>query len=167
MARTTANTVARRAARLLALAILGALSAVALVAPPATASTPATQRWSVHYHDSSGSLVRTWHGSQVEAERLIAAAQPAPSSAPVGRIAAIQRVSCHLPTTYWVFRSSGSRLTCFRYSGAVHVTIGSVYEVDSGNNSGRYIEGGRSHWLDPYTTDLWSSRITVTYIGLA
>lgn len=119
--------------------------------------------WTIRYHDANGAISRVWHGTRAAADKLATQWQAGHLVAQVATPDIVQR-SCHLPTTYWVFRHW--ELTCYAYSGSKAIYITGVYEVDSGNNVGYYRIGGTNHQLPRYTSDFYATPQIVVFLHI-
>jgi hypothetical protein len=115
-------------------------------ATPLTHATPSTV-YTIQWFDVSGHVIKTWQGNWAEAEKIqqherelrekILSRQP---RQPAKISPLINRVDgCTLPNGYFVLRNEG--LVCFANNGAIMVGIHSVYEIDSGGNSGVFSWG--------------------------
>lgn len=158
---------------ILAIALTGALilapaGPLAAAAPaPSTASSAAraglTHPTTVLYLDAdTGAVLRT---------EIRRAPVPGPGTRPDSAVPAIHRVSgCTDPNTFWVVRN-GPPLVCFADAGDISVAIFSVFEVDSGNNSGNFSwlsSSGRSFTqsLAKWSSAVFGVRVTVTHIHI-
>src|SRR5205823_13548199 len=98
---------------------------------------------------ATGAAVRTWTGRPERAAAIRAAVIPPAAAATAGTstgtgttglatvLPAIRRVTCSDPNPYWDVRNYPP-LVCFADAGDISVAIYSVYEVDSGNNTGSF-----------------------------
>jgi Beta/Gamma crystallin len=174
-----AGIVAALAAATAAVAVLPAGASPAAKAAPAAAPTKVTLTW---IDASTGRVVRTWTGPPAKARAARGRVAP-PAGPPAGpaagppaggpglavAAAAIHRVSCRDPNSYWDVRNYPP-LVCFANAGDVNVAIYSVYEIDSGNNSGRFTwcYRGRCHSqaLGRWTSAFFSPRVFVSHIHI-
>ena len=126
----------------------------ATVADPAVA---AEHTWTIRYRDSGGHIVKTVQVSKSDHDRLRAA----------GISPQFVQVHCGAPNDFVIHKDHPKAPFCYSGSGSAYINVPFVYEIDSGKWTGHYIADGGSYWLPPFTTDLWASFVTVTYLGLA
>jgi hypothetical protein len=143
---------------------------------PAAAPRQVTLTW---INPASGRVVRTWTGSPAAAATIRARQVPPPAAPPANppadppglsvAAAAIHRVTCSDPNSYWDVRNYPP-LVCFANAGDVSVAIYSVYEVDSGNNTGTftwcYNGGCHAQSLGRWTSAFFSPRVFVSHIHI-
>lgn len=136
--------------------VLGGQAAAAPAAGGSVQSAGAQHVWTVHYYDKQDRLVRTVHEPRADAASSVQAANPAMSS-----------VHCDASTNFRFHRDNPKQPVCFSGSGSQYIYVPYVYSVESDAWTGHYIANGTSHWISPYTTDLYASYQTVSYLGLA
>jgi hypothetical protein len=123
---------------------------------------------------NTGAVTRTWTGSPEQAAAIRRGAA-APAGTRAGRNNAgtvqpdLRRLSCTDPNPYWDIRNYPP-LLCFADAGDLNVAIYSVYEVDSGNNTGSvtwwYNGYGHLLKLGRWTSAIFSARVFVSHIHI-
>ena len=175
---------------------LAAAAALTVAAPPAATAGPAprvgtptdvvTLKW---IDAGTGTVTRTWTGPAVAATAIRRAVVPPPDTvagtgtdtdagsdagvaggAQLGPVLPLtRRLSCSDPNPYWDVRNYPP-LLCFADAGDINVAIYSVYEVDSGNNSGSvtwwYNSRGFVQPLGRWTSVFFSARVFVSHIHI-
>lgn len=116
--------------------------------------------WTLRYFDRNGALDRVVHTHR-------SGAAPAPAVAAVGASPAMTAVHCDAGTDFRFHRDNPKQPVCYSGTGSEYIYVPYVYSVESDAWVGHYIANGTSHWIDPYTTDIYQTYQTVSYLGLA
>lgn len=129
--------------------------------------------YTIRYFDRAGHVVKVWQGSKTEAERIKQRERTIRRNLmPLqqqGVIPHINRVlNCPQPNDFFDLYNQG--VVCFANAGSVSIRVYSVYEIDSGNNSGAYDfntgNGSLTRSIAYFTTDYFVQVVTVTHITI-